>query len=279
MPFAKPVHSQQKVNLKELETNEDFGLSKEEAIARTEKIMAEVGELQELLFADGKTGLLIVLQGRDTSGKDGTIRFLLGHMNAQSTRVEPFKVPTPKELSHDFLWRVHQKAPGRGETVVFNRSHYEDVLVVRVHNLVPEAVWKKRFAAISHFESLLTDSNIIVLKFFLNISADEQKQRLLDREVDTTKAWKLNVRDWKEREHWDAYTAAYEDAISKCSSESAPWFIVPADKKWVRNLVIAEAILEALQPYRKQWMENLEELGETMRAELAEFRKTTYEEL
>lgn len=272
MPLTKRIEPGKPVELSKIDPDDDAGLSKEEAEERTRALGEELTELQELLFAAGQHGLLIVLQGRDTAGKDGTIRHLLNYMNAQGTAIAPFKVPTPKEIAHDFLWRVHQVTPGRGESVIFNRSHYEDVLVVRVHDIAPKEVWSKRYEHINRFERLLTDSNTIVLKFMLHISKEEQEERLLAREQETEKAWKLAVRDWQEREFWDAYTEAYEDALAKCSTEHAPWHVVPADKKWFRNLAITETIVEALRPYRNGWMDRLEAIGEKAKAELAAFR-------
>lgn len=270
MPYCRRFKKGDLLN--DFKTKEDGGLSKEEALAKCQKLSDRLGELQELMFAAGSTPLLIVLQGRDTSGKDGTIRHLLQCMNAQSTRIAPFKVPTPVELAHDFLWRVHQQTPMKGETVIFNRSHYEDVLVVRVHDLVPEAVWSKRYKTINDFERLLTESGTIIVKFFLNISKDEQEERLLEREQDDTKAWKLSAGDWKEREFWKDYARAYEDALGECSTDSAPWNVVAADNKWYRNLAITEALVEALEPYETKWRAKLTEIGEKAKAEIAEFR-------
>lgn len=261
-----------KVDLSKIETDFDDGLDKDAGEAKADELGKELTDLQEIQFAAGQTPLLIVLQGRDTSGKDGTIRHLLKFMNAQGTRVAPFKVPTPIELAHDYLWRVHAQTPGKGETVVFNRSHYEDVLVVRVHDLVPEEIWKKRYGHINDWEKLLTDCGTKVLKFFLHISRDEQEKRLLEREQEVEKAWKLSVGDWKEREYWDAYTRAYEDALSRCSTDEAPWHIIPADKKWFRNLAITEVIVEALREGRDGWMTKLGDIGEKAKADLAAYR-------
>jgi len=270
--YSRRVDPGDKIVLKDIPTDNNGGMEKEDGEALAEELGKELTELQELLFAAGQTPLLIVLQGRDTSGKDGTIRHLLKYMNAQSTRVAPFKVPTPKELSHDYLWRVHQQAPGKGESVIFNRSHYEDVLVVRVHQLVPEDVWKKRYGHINDWEKLLTDCGAVVLKFFLHISKEEQERRLLEREQEVEKAWKLSVNDWKERERWDEYTRAYEDALSRCSTEEAPWHVIPSDRKWFRNLAITEAIVESLRPLKDDWMARLSMIGEEAKAELAAFR-------
>jgi PPK2 family polyphosphate:nucleotide phosphotransferase len=273
MAFAHRVTPGDRVYLGRYDTNEDGGLNKEEGERKAADLGKEMDELLDMLFYAGRHALLIVLQGRDTSGKDGTIRHLLRYSDAQSCHVVPFKVPTPEEIGHDFLWRIHQKTPGRGEIVIFNRSHYEDVLVVRVHDLVPGKVWKGRYDQINDFENLLTDSSTILLKFFLHISKEEQEERLLEREEETEKAWKLSVNDWKERELWDDYTAAYEDALTKCSTKEASWDIVPADHKWFRNLAITERIVETLRPYRKPWLEHLEAIGQKAKAELSEYRQ------
>ena len=272
MPYAHKVPPGAKVNLKDHNPADTAGLAKPEGVKRIAKLGEEIGELQELMYAADNTALLVVFQGRDTSGKDGAIKKILSYINVQSTKVASFKVPTDEELSHDFLWRIHKQTPERGAMTVFNRSHYEDVLVVRVHNLVPEKVWRPRYEAINNFEKLLDQSNTLILKFYLHISKEEQEERLLEREGDPTKAWKLAVGDWKERELWDQYTAAYEEALSRCSTKAAPWHIVPADKKWFRDLAVAEAIAEALRPAKKEWMKTLETLGAVAKTELEAFR-------
>lgn len=272
MPFAHVIDSPRKIDLSKFSTKAEETVDKDKAKGQTEKLATEMEELFDLMFYAGRNALLIVLQGMDTSGKDGTIRHLLNYSNAQSCRVAPFKVPTPVELAHDFLWRVHQQTPGRGGITIFNRSHYEDVLVVRVHGLVSEQVWKDRYGHINAFESLVSSSDTVVLKFFLHISKSEQEKRLLEREQDTTKAWKLSVTDWKERELWQNYQEAYEDAIGKCASRQAPWHIVPADDKWYRNLAVTEAVVEALRPLKKDWMDSLEKVGVQAIAELEAFR-------
>ena len=271
MPRVEPG---EKIKLKKFDPSDHGDFSETEALESLVKLTKRVSALQELMFAAGETPLLIVLQGRDTSGKDGTIRHLLQFMNAQATRIAPFKVPTPIEIGHDFLWRIHQQTPLKGETVIFNRSHYEDVLVVRVHEIVPKEVWSRRFEHINNFEKLLTDTGTLVLKFFLHISKDEQEQRLLEREADPVKSWKLSVGDWKEREHWNAYTEAYEDALERCSTSEAPWHVIPANHKWYRNYIITKTILEALEPFEDQWKSKLNALSEQMKAEVAEYRKT-----
>lgn len=263
---SKPIH------LRKIQTDATGGMTHDEGVEAVGRLGAELSELQDLLFFAGMHSLLIVLQGRDTSGKDGTIRKVLEYTSVQSCRVEPFKVPTVQESAHDFLWRVHQRTPAAGSMVIFNRSHYEDVLVPRVHKLVPEEVWRGRYKHIRHFERLLADNRTILVKFCLHISPSEQKHRLLDREKEPEKAWKLSVGDWKERELWDAYTDAYDDAINECSTPEAPWYVVPADHKWFRNVAVMEQLVAALKPHKKEWLESLEETGRKARAELKAYR-------
>lgn len=272
MSFAVKIKPGSRVNLSDIPSTADGGMKKDEGEALADKLGKELGELQELLYAAGDTPLLIVLQGRDTAGKDGAIRFLLRYLNAQSTSVASFKVPSSKEMAHDYLWRVHQVVPGKGEVVIFNRSHYEDVLVVRVHELVKEAVWSKRYGHINDFEKMLSDTGTRIVKFMLHISPEEQEKRLLEREEDVTKSWKLSVGDWKERTYWDAYTKAYEDVLERCSTEVAPWHVIQSDKKWYRNLAIAEVLRDTLKEYKEEWMKDLEETGAKAKADLAAFR-------
>lgn len=239
------VSPKEKVKLQDIET-EGIG-TKEEAVAKFLEINEKLEVLQERLYSEGKHKILVVLQGMDTSGKDGTIRAVFDGVNPQGVRVAGFKVPTAEELAHDYLWRVHKQTPGKGEIVIFNRSHYEDVLVVRIHNLVPDKVWKKRFDQINDFERLLAEEGTTILKFFLHISRKEQKERLLERLADPSKHWKFNPGDLKERAIWDKYEEAYEDVLERTSTEWAPWYIIPADKKWFRNLVIGKILLETLE--------------------------------
>lgn len=222
-----------------------------------------LGKLQQRLYAENKRSLLIVLQAMDTGGKDGTIKNVFSGVNPQGCRVWSFKKPSEEESSHDFLWRYHQRTPQRGMITIFNRSHYEDVLIVRVKQLVPEEVWRSRYHVINEFEQALTLSNIAVIKFFLNISKDEQKRRLESRLEDPDKRWKFSSNDIKERLLWDDYQLAFEDAINNCSTAYAPWYVVPANKKWYRNLVIARAIadtLEAMNPQYPPAEQNLENI-------------------
>lgn len=273
MALTHIVEPGAKVRLGDFDPSDTKGLDKDSAKERVETLGKEIGELQELLFAARDTALLLVFQGPDTAGKDGAINRILSYVNVQSAQVAGFKVPTPEELAHDFLWRVHQKAPGKGGVTVFNRSHYEDVLVVRVHSIVPKPVWSARYDQINEFEELLAENGTIILKFFLHIDQDEQEERLLAREENPVKSWKLSVNDWKEREHWDAYVEAYEEAFARCSPKHAPWHIVPANKKWFRDAAIAEALHAALAPRREGWMKKLDEMGVKAKAELAEFRQ------
>jgi PPK2 family polyphosphate:nucleotide phosphotransferase len=266
--YAALIDGSKKIDLDDFSPGETSGLGKEAAEKELEALGTELAELEDLLFYAGTHSLLIVLQGPDTSGKDGMIRKILDFCNAQSFRVEPFKVPTEEELAHDFLWRIHQKTPGRGSITIFNRSHYEDVLVVRVHKLVPETVWKKRYDHINYFEALLADNDTILVKFYLHLSKDEQEERLLAREQETEKAWKLSAGDWKERELWNDYRDAYQDLLNKCAKPHAPWFIVPADRKWFRNLAVIQQLVVALRPYRERWLESLRETGEKAKAEI-----------
>ncbi|GAB5496888.1 MAG: polyphosphate kinase 2 family protein [Phycisphaerales bacterium] len=217
--------------------------------------------LQRRLYAESERSLLVVLQGMDCGGKDGTIRHVLGPLNPQGVRVASFKKPTDEELSHDFLWRIHRQAPARGEVGVFNRSHYEDVLVVRVLNLVPKDRWSTRYDRINEFERNLAESGTRILKFMLHISKDEQKERLEARLADPDKAWKFNMSDLETRSRWDEYMEAYEDALTKCSTEHAPWFVIPADKKWYRNWAISSIVrreLESMDPKPPAKAEELE---------------------
>jgi PPK2 family polyphosphate:nucleotide phosphotransferase len=274
MGYAHRLEGKRKVKLEDFDPREDAGLKRQEAEKKTARLIEELVELQELLYAARRQSVLVILQGRDTSGKDGTIRHVAGPLDSQGCTVASFKVPTEEELAHDFLWRVHTRTPPAGQIQIFNRSHYEDVLVARVHKLVAKQVWRSRYEHINAFERLLADSSTIILKFYLHISRDEQEERLLKREEDPTKSWKLSVDDWKEREYWDDYTAAYEDALKRCCTEYAPWFIVPADKKWFRNLAVAETLRDALMPYRESWMERLEEVGREGRKEIKEYRRS-----
>ncbi|HVJ13563.1 MAG TPA: PPK2 family polyphosphate kinase [Burkholderiales bacterium] len=269
MVFTEPGG---KIRLDRIPADPPKGVTKEQARQRFAKLGEELFDLQDEMWGAKVNSVLIVLQGRDSAGKDGAIKHVAGCLNPRGVRVHSFGVPTDEEREHDFLWRVHRHAPRLGEFAIFNRSHYEDVLVVRVRDLVPRKLWKERYGHIADFEELLAEHGTIVLKYFLHISKKEQKERLLERERDPRAAWKLNADDWKEREYWDDYTEAYEDAISRTAAPHAPWIVVPANAKWYRNLVVAESIVEALREHRKAWSRTLDDMGRKRRAELAAAR-------
>ncbi len=226
---------------------------KERAQAEIDGDVERIDSLQERLYAARSSGLLVVLQAMDTGGKDGTVRKVFGPLNAQGVTVTSFKKPTPEELAHDYLWRIHQAAPGRGDIAVFNRSHYEDVLVVRVHEWVSKETIERRYGEINAFEALLHHSGIKVLKIFLHISKKEQKQRLEERLADPDKHWKFNPDDLSERKLWKEYRQAYEIALARCSTPHAPWFVVPADRKWFRNWLVAKLVRRALEDLKPEF--------------------------
>ncbi len=263
----------EKVRLGDISEAPPEGVDRNEAKKELETLGDELFDLQDLLWGARMNSVLIVLQGRDTAGKDGVIKHVAGFLNPRGVSVTSFGVPTEVEREHDFLWRIHRQTPRKGELSIFNRSHYEDVLVVRVHQLVPESIWKERYGHIRDFEELLVEHDTIVLKFFLHISREEQEKRLLEREKEPRKAWKINAGDWEDREHWDDYTVAYEEALSRTATKRAPWTIVPADSKWYRNLVVARTLVEALRPYREDWQKRLDEVGVRKKAELEAWRK------
>lgn len=217
------------------------------------RLTERLEELQRALYAECKRSVLIVIQGRDTSGKDGLIRKVFGPLDSQGCVVTAFKKPSELELSHDYLWRVHQAVPPRSVIGIFNRSHYEDVLIVRVRKLVAETVWSRRYSHINDFERMLTDSGVTILKFFLHISKKEQKERLEERLKDPSKNWKFNPGDLEERALWDDYTEAYRDMLARCSTEWAPWFMVPADKKTARDVMVAEVVVRTLEKLDPQF--------------------------
>jgi len=219
---------------------------KKATTAELPKLAGELAGLQDRLYAESSHALLVVLQAMDAGGKDGTVKHVFGGVNPQGVSVTSFKVPTPEELAHDFLWRIHANAPRHGYIGIFNRSHYEDVLVARVHELVPEKVWRRRYGHINHFEELLHDAGVRIVKLCLHISPKEQAERLQARLDDPTKRWKFNPGDLAERKRWDDYAAAYEEAISQTSTEHAPWYVVPADRKWFRNWAVSRIVLETL---------------------------------
>jgi PPK2 family polyphosphate:nucleotide phosphotransferase len=221
--------------------------TREAALPEIQRHVERLGKLQYLLYAAGNLSLLVVLQALDAGGKDGVIRHVFSGMNPQGTFVFGFKQPSKEELAHDFLWRVHLRAPGKGDLVIFNRSHYEDVLVVRVHSLVPESVWSKRYDQINDFEAMLSRNGTTILKFFLHISPEEQLSRFKQRLDDPSRQWKISESDYSERELWLKYMDAYDDAIAKTSTKQAPWYIIPANHKWFRNLAVSQIIADTME--------------------------------
>lgn len=257
------VGPKKKISLAELDPNDTskFNGTKKEGIQKLATLNKKLEELQEIFYAEHKHRLLIIFQAMDTGGKDGTIRSVFDGVNPQGVRVASFKTPTPEELDHDYLWRVHKQTPGRGEIVIFNRSHYEDVLVVRVHQLVPKEIWQKRFRQINQFEKQLHEEGTTILKFFLHIDLDEQKQRLLERIQDPVKQWKFNPGDLEERKLWPQYMEAYEDAINKTSTSWAPWYVIPANRNWYRNLMVAETMVDTLQRMKIRFPQPVENIS------------------
>lgn len=240
---------------------ETFGWDKDSAKAELVDVIARVAELQKRLFAEDERAVLVVLQAMDAGGKDGVIRDVLTGLNPAGVSVTPFGVPSDEELAHDFLWRIHHHAPARGQLAVFNRSHYEDVLVVRVKELAPASVWRKRYTHIKNFERLLTDSGTAVVKIFLHLSRDEQRARFQDRIDSPDERWKFRRGDLDDRARWDDFMAAYHDAMTKTSTTDSPWFVVPADRKWVRNMCVArilEDVLERIDPQYPEAEEGVE---------------------
>jgi PPK2 family polyphosphate:nucleotide phosphotransferase len=268
-PNARPnvdkyrVRPGQPVRLDEWDPNDksEFGADKEGSAALLTTMNKRLEALQEMLYAQGKHKVLIVLQAMDTGGKDGTIRHVFEGVNPAGVRVASFKVPTPVELAHDYLWRIHQQAPARGEMVIFNRSHYEDVLVVRVENLVSEAIWRRRYEQINAFEQMLAEEGTTILKFYLHIDQDEQKQRLQARLDDPAKHWKFALGDLGTRKKWPQYMEAYTDVFEKTSTGHAPWYIVPANRKWYRNLVISRIIIDALEALQVTYPPSMQDLS------------------
>ena len=244
-----------KIKLADYDPGYCAGLSKKdpEVAERREAAIAHTYRLQEKLWAEGERSLLMVLQAMDAGGKDGTIRHVMRGLNPQGVMVSSFKVPNPTELAHDFLWRIHRRTPGKGLIGVFNRSHYEDVLVVRVKDLAPKSVWKRRYDQINEFEELLSESGTRILKLYLHISKDEQKERLQARLDNPDKHWKFSSADLAERARWDDYMEAFEEMLERCSTDRAPWHVIPSDRKWYRNLVVAELVRDTLADMDPQW--------------------------
>jgi PPK2 family polyphosphate:nucleotide phosphotransferase len=273
-PYALELDGSKRVRLDKIDPGDTGGIEKDAGLAELETLGQEFAELGNLLTYAGQHALLVVLQGRDASGKDGAIRKILEFSNIQNAYVAPFKVPTEEERRHDFLWRAHKVAPARGHIALFNRSHYEDVIAARVHNLVPEAVWRARYDHINNFERLLVGSDVIVVKFCLQVSKKEQERRLLEREKDPRTAWKLNPNDWRELALTKEVGEAYQDVVERCS-RPVPWHLVPADKKWFRNLAVMQRLVLALQPYRKTWLATLKEMGRDAMKEIRALRAKT----
>ena len=257
------ISSKKKIHLNEIDPNETslFKGSKKDGLAKLEQLNKKLDQLQEILYAEHKHRLLIVIQAMDTAGKDGTIRSVFEGVNPQGVHVASFKTPTSEELDHDYLWRIHQHTPARGEIVIFNRSHYEDVLVVRVHQLVSPQIWQKRYSQINQFEKQLAEEGTTILKFFLHIDSDEQKQRLLDRINDPTKQWKFNPGDLDERKLWPQYMSAYEDVLNQTSTRWAPWYVIPANRNWYRNLMVSSILVDTLQKMKLEYPDPVENIA------------------
>ncbi|HEY2139491.1 MAG TPA: polyphosphate kinase 2 family protein [Chthoniobacterales bacterium] len=242
-----------KIRLSKIDPDATGGLTKDEACARFEKLRDEINPLQEKLFAEHKSSLLILVQAMDTGGKDGAVKALCSGLDPVGVEITSFKEPTQVELDHDFLWRAHKATPRKGMIAIWNRSHYEDVLIARVHKLVPKKVWKARYGQINAFEKILTENGTTIVKFMLHISKDEQKKRLQARLDNPEKRWKFAEGDLKERGFWCDYQEAYEDAINCCSTKYAPWHVVPANHKWARDLAIAEVVLRTLKKIKPRY--------------------------
>jgi PPK2 family polyphosphate:nucleotide phosphotransferase len=250
-----------KFHLMSFDASATYGYDKARAAELLPKNLDRMSVLQYLLYAEDKRSVLVVLQGIDAGGKDGVIRHVMTGLNPQGVSVTPFKAPEGKEKKHDYLWRVHNVVPENGHIGIFNRSHYEEVLVVRVHNLVPKAMWQRRYEQINNFEQMLSENGVTIVKFLLMISKDEQAERFRERIEDKTKNWKFNEDDLKEREYWDDYMDAYDDMLEKCSTTWAPWYVIPANRKWFRNLAISEILCEKLQSMDLKYPENTTDLS------------------
>jgi PPK2 family polyphosphate:nucleotide phosphotransferase len=237
--------------------DDTHGQSKQSAAKTLPAHVEKLAELHDVLYAEHKHALLVVLQGMDASGKDGTIKHVMSGVNPQGCTVTSFKQPSVAELDHDFLWRVHAAVPPKGGIGIFNRSHYEDVLIARVHGLVPPAVWTKRYRQINDFEKMLAENNVHVIKFFLHVSHKEQRKRFAERLDDPRKNWKFSAADIKESEYWDDYQAAYHDAVMKCSTNAAPWYVIPSDHKWFRNYAVSEVIVQTLEALKMRYPERV----------------------
>jgi PPK2 family polyphosphate:nucleotide phosphotransferase len=265
-----------KVNLAKIDAGYHGEIEDEDkANEELKKYTTRLSELQAVMYAENKHALLIVLQALDAGGKDGTIHHVMEAMNPQGCSVVGFKVPTPEELAHDYLWRIHQHTPRKGQITVFNRSHYEDVLVVRVHNLVPEEVWSKRYNDINAFERTLVNNGTTIVKFYLHIDKEEQLGRFRDRLDQPDKQWKISESDYSERDYWDDYQKAYMDALSKCSFNYAPWYVIPANHKWFRNLAVSQILVETMEGMKMKYPEPTVDLAEIKRLYHAEVVEET----
>ena len=247
------VDSGKKFELTKFAPDDTHGVSKSRADKSLDAHVEKLAALHDLLYAEHKRSLLIILQGMDAAGKDGTIKHVMSGVNPQGCSVTSFKQPSALELDHDYLWRVHAAVPPKGSIGIFNRSHYEDVLAARIHKLVPTPVWKKRYSQINDFEKMLTDNSVCILKFFLHMSSSEQSKRFDARLADPRKNWKASPADFREREYWDRYQDAYQDAISKCATRDAPWYVIPSDHKWFRNFAVAEIVVRTLESFKMRY--------------------------
>jgi len=259
--MKQPFAIRGRIRLRDFDPDFCDGMEKEEAKDKSLKLCQRIGDLQELLYANSKNALLLLFQGMDTSGKDGAGKRVLEFVNPAGVETANFKAPSADELAHDFLWRVHKAVPRFGNIGVFNRSHYEDVLIVRVLGLRPPTVWRSRYDQINAFEKTLTENGVVLLKFFLHISKEEQAERFRARLNDPAKRWKFRTDDLKMRKYWKEFQDAYEDAINRCSTDYAPWHIVPANRKWYRDYVISERVVSALENLKLKWPEPLEDLS------------------
>lgn len=269
------VKKNERVTLADWNSGDTSGFegTKKEGLAALQKLNKRLDQLQEILYAEHMHKVLVVIQAMDTGGKDGTIRSVFDGVNPQGVKVASFKVPTPEELDHDYLWRIHKEMPGKGEIVIFNRSHYEDLLVVRVHQLVQAKVWKKRFQHINDFERMLKDEGVTILKFYLNIDQDTQKERLLERINTPEKNWKFNPGDLEERKLWNDYMKAYEEVLTKTSKPWAPWYIIPSNRNWYRNLAVSTILVDTLEKLKMKYpapAENIQQYAVQLDPSLAE---------
>ena len=253
MAQALSVKPGTRIQLKDFEPGYTGGMNKESAEAEAARHTEAIDKLAYRLYAEDRRAVLVVLQGMDASGKDGTIRYVFRAVDPQSCQLASFKQPSGEELEHDFLWRIHREVPRRGCLGIFNRSHYEDVVVVRVHGLVPKAQWQQRFEQINEFEKMLTENGTTIIKCFLHISSKEQRERLQARLDNPSKRWKFRLGDLEERKLWNDYQQAYEDALTECNTKHAPWHIIPADRKWYRNFVVSRLVHEKLDEMNPQF--------------------------